>query len=86
MLTVSRYFVVQLFINGEFVDSLSGKTYVNINPSNGKKLCDVAEGDKVILDFLFLTTWTRKSTFGLFIGRRRSCCSSRQTGNSIETN
>ena len=56
MLTVSRHFVVQLFINGEFVDSLSGKTYVNINPSNGKKLCDVAEGDKVILDFLFLTT------------------------------
>lgn len=37
----------KLFIDGKFVDSVSGKKFAVINPSTGKKLCDVAEGDKV---------------------------------------
>lgn len=38
---------VQLFINNEFVDALSGKTFPTINPATGEKICDIAEGDKV---------------------------------------
>ena len=37
----------QIFINNEFVNSVSGKTFPTINPANGQKICDVQEGDKV---------------------------------------
>ena len=37
----------QIFINNEFVDSVSGRTFPTINPATGKKICDIAEGDKV---------------------------------------
>ncbi|KAJ9583103.1 hypothetical protein L9F63_022546, partial [Diploptera punctata] len=40
----------KLFINNEFVDSVSGKTFATINPSNGKKIADIAEGDKADID------------------------------------
>ncbi|KAG5672905.1 hypothetical protein PVAND_002993 [Polypedilum vanderplanki] len=40
----------QLFINNEFVDSVNKKTFVTSNPANGKKLADVAEGDKADVD------------------------------------
>ncbi|XP_074627489.1 aldehyde dehydrogenase 1A1-like isoform X2 [Acropora palmata] len=36
----------KLFINNEFVDSVSGKTFSTSNPVTEKKICDVAEGDK----------------------------------------
>jgi aldehyde dehydrogenase (NAD+) len=36
----------QLFINNEFVDSVSKKTFATINPATGKKIADIAEGDK----------------------------------------
>ena len=42
-------FFKQLFINNEFVDSASGKTFASINPVTEEKICDVAEGDKVSL-------------------------------------
>lgn len=38
---------LQVFINNNFVDSVSGKTFPTINPATGEKICDVAEGDKV---------------------------------------
>lgn len=38
---------MQLFINNQFVDSKSGKTFATINPATGQKIIDVAEGDKV---------------------------------------
>ena len=38
---------LQLFINNEYVDSVSGKTFPTINPVTEEKICDVAEGDKV---------------------------------------
>lgn len=41
------YFIFQLFINNEFVDSVSGKTFPTVNPATGKKIVDIAEGDKV---------------------------------------
>jgi aldehyde dehydrogenase (NAD+) len=40
----------KLFIDGQFVDAVSGKTFATINPATGKKLCDVAEGDKADID------------------------------------
>jgi aldehyde dehydrogenase (NAD+) len=39
-----------LFINGRFVDSVSGKTFPAINPATGETLCQVAEGDKADVD------------------------------------
>lgn len=43
-------FYVQLFINNEFVDAISKKTFPTINPVNGKKIVDVAEGGKEDVD------------------------------------
>lgn len=37
----------QIFINNEFVNSVSGKTFPTINPSTGKAIVDIQEGDKV---------------------------------------
>ncbi|KAK4881901.1 hypothetical protein RN001_005220 [Aquatica leii] len=37
----------KLFINNEFVDAISKKTLPVLNPSTGKKIVDVAEGDEV---------------------------------------
>ncbi|UYV65183.1 ALDH1A2 [Cordylochernes scorpioides] len=41
---------VQIFINNEFHDSVSKKTFPTINPSTGEKICDVQEGDKADVD------------------------------------
>lgn len=38
---------LQLFINNQFVDAISKKTFPTFNPVNGKKIADVAEADKV---------------------------------------
>lgn len=35
-----------MFINNEFVDAKSGRTFATINPATGKKIVDVAEGDE----------------------------------------
>src|SRR3981081_1933976 len=40
----------QLFINGEFVDAESGKTFTSPNPATGETLAEVAEGDKADID------------------------------------
>ncbi|PVD19235.1 hypothetical protein C0Q70_19721 [Pomacea canaliculata] len=40
----------QLFINNEFVNSDSGKTFPAINPSTGEKIIDVQEADKADVD------------------------------------
>uniref|UniRef100_A0A1B0EUA2 Aldehyde dehydrogenase domain-containing protein n=1 Tax=Lutzomyia longipalpis TaxID=7200 RepID=A0A1B0EUA2_LUTLO len=39
-----------LFINNEFVDAKSGKTFPTINPANCKKIADIAEADKEDID------------------------------------
>lgn len=44
------YFITNLFkhfINNEFVDSVSKKTFPTINPATEEIICEVAEGDKV---------------------------------------
>jgi acyl-CoA reductase-like NAD-dependent aldehyde dehydrogenase len=40
----------QLFINNEFVNSKSGKTFKDINPTNGETIVDIQEGDKADVD------------------------------------
>ncbi|MFI5397260.1 MAG: aldehyde dehydrogenase family protein [Candidatus Binatia bacterium] len=45
--SVQRY---QLFINGKFVDSQSGKTFTTINPHDQTVVGVVAEGDKADID------------------------------------
>jgi aldehyde dehydrogenase (NAD+) len=45
--TPRRY---QLFIDGQFVDAESGKTFKTPNPATGETFADVAEGDKADVD------------------------------------
>uniref|UniRef100_A0A8D0DXG0 aldehyde dehydrogenase (NAD(+)) n=1 Tax=Salvator merianae TaxID=96440 RepID=A0A8D0DXG0_SALMN len=40
----------KIFINNEWHDSVSGKTFPVINPATGEKICDVSEGDKEDVD------------------------------------
>ncbi|EDW14503.2 aldehyde dehydrogenase X, mitochondrial [Drosophila mojavensis] len=40
----------KLFINNEFVDAVSGKTFATQNPATGKEIVQVAEGDKADVD------------------------------------
>jgi len=40
----------KIFINNEFVASVSGKTFPTLNPCTGEKIVDVAEGDKADVD------------------------------------
>lgn len=40
----------KLFINNEWVDSISGKVFPVINPATAEKICDVQEGDKADID------------------------------------
>lgn len=56
LLLLLRFFSssVQIFINNEFVNSVSGKTFPTINPCTEQKICDVQEGDKVISALLIL--------------------------------
>ena len=45
--TPRRY---QLFIDGQFVDAESGKTFKSPNPATGETFAEVAEGDKADID------------------------------------
>jgi retinal dehydrogenase len=40
----------QIFINNQWVNSISGKTFPTINPSTGEKIIDIQEGDKADID------------------------------------
>lgn len=40
----------KIFINNEWQNSVSGKTFATINPTTGEKICDVQEGDKADVD------------------------------------
>ena len=40
----------QLFIDGQMVEAVSGKTFATINPATGEILAEVAEGDAVDID------------------------------------
>jgi len=40
----------KLFINNEWLDSASGKTFGVYDPTTGEKICEVAEADKADID------------------------------------
>lgn len=40
----------KIFINGEWHNSVSGKTFPTINPTNGKLITEVQEGDKADIE------------------------------------
>lgn len=40
----------KLFINGEFVESVSGKTFETFNPANGEVLAEVSEAQAEDVD------------------------------------
>lgn len=54
----------RLYIDGQFVDSISGKTFAVLNPATGEEICRVQEADKADIDLAvkaarrcFETTW-----------------------------
>jgi aldehyde dehydrogenase (NAD+) len=54
----------RLYIDGRFVDSVSGKSFATMNPATGEEICRVAEADKADVDLAvkaarraFETTW-----------------------------
>lgn len=46
---------LQIFINNEWHDSISGKKFPVFNPATEEKICEVEEGDKVGFSFLPLS-------------------------------
>ncbi|MFN9344771.1 MAG: betaine-aldehyde dehydrogenase, partial [Planctomycetota bacterium] len=40
----------QLFIDGQWRDARSGKTFATVNPATEEKIADVAEGDAADVD------------------------------------
>lgn len=40
----------QLFIDNQFVDAVSGETFMTIDPSTEKVICEVSAGDKADVD------------------------------------
>jgi aldehyde dehydrogenase (NAD+) len=44
---------IKLFINNEFVNAKSGKTFETVNPASGKVIANIAEGDAVNETFLY---------------------------------
>ena len=49
------FLLFQLFINNEWVNSVSGKTFPTINPTNGEKIVELQEADKVgFLNSIFI--------------------------------
>uniref|UniRef100_A0AAR2LVE7 Aldehyde dehydrogenase domain-containing protein n=1 Tax=Pygocentrus nattereri TaxID=42514 RepID=A0AAR2LVE7_PYGNA len=42
--------MMAIFINNEWYDSVSGKTFSTYNPATGEKICDVQEADKADVD------------------------------------
>ncbi|CAM6031285.1 unnamed protein product, partial [Sphagnum compactum] len=40
----------EIFINNEWHNSVSGKTFATINPANNQKIADIQEGDKADID------------------------------------
>uniref|UniRef100_K7F3M2 aldehyde dehydrogenase (NAD(+)) n=1 Tax=Pelodiscus sinensis TaxID=13735 RepID=K7F3M2_PELSI len=44
------FFSSQIFINNEWHDAVSKKTFPSVNPATGEVICQVAEGDKADVD------------------------------------
>ena len=47
MIVTDMYVYLQIFINNEWRDSVSGKTFPTVNPATGEVIAHIAEGDAV---------------------------------------
>ena len=63
----------KLFINGQWVDAASGKTFETPNPATGETLASVAEGDSEDIDRAVRAAGPRST-------RARGAASRRRTG------
>jgi len=68
--------IPKLFINGEFVDAVSGATFDDMCPSNEALICKVAEGDAADIDAAVKAARQAfdKGPWGTMSGRVRSRC------------
>lgn len=41
------FYILQIFVNNEWQDSVSGKVFPTYNPATGEQICEVQEADKV---------------------------------------
>lgn len=51
---------LQIFINNEWQDSVSGKVFPVYNPATGEQLCEVQEADKVNVIQCFMVEYYYK--------------------------
>lgn len=61
-----------MYINGEFVPAVSGKTFDSINPATGEKLASIASGDKSDVDKAVTAAWKAFEAWGKTTTRERS--------------
>ena len=54
----------QLFISNEYVDSVNKKTFATIDPVTEEKICEVAEGEKVLEH---IDSWYSFNFFFIFL-------------------
>ena len=45
----------KLFIDNEWVDAVSGKTFATVDPATEQEICKLAEGDKADMDKVLCT-------------------------------
>uniref|UniRef100_A0A673A783 Aldehyde dehydrogenase domain-containing protein n=1 Tax=Sphaeramia orbicularis TaxID=375764 RepID=A0A673A783_9TELE len=50
LLTKTLHFLLQIFINNEWQDSVSGKVFPVYNPATGEQICEVQEAEKADVD------------------------------------
>lgn len=53
----SLFFSLQIFINNEWHNSVSGKVFPAHNPATGEQICEVQEADKVNTSADHLIFW-----------------------------
>jgi aldehyde dehydrogenase (NAD+) len=63
--------VTKNFINNQFVNSVSGKTFPAMNPATGEKLADVQEADKADVDLAVAAATEAFKTWGKSDGQYR---------------
>ena len=56
----------KLFIDNEFVDAVSGKTFPTLDPSTEEVICDVSEGDKADVDKVSTKCFSHGSKLYIF--------------------
>lgn len=50
--TKLNFFPLQIFINNEWQDSVSGRVFPAYNPATGEQICEVQEAEKVLQHLL----------------------------------